>query len=116
MIKESVIEEMKDSEEKQLMTILKDSGKPFVKKADGYAVKMKEDKQIDYKDWEGNERTLKVPEGSYVVCGADSNYPKIVTAEDFEEKNKFIDGPKKKDNPKKEESSKTGMASMEDNY
>lgn len=85
------IEEMKDTEEKQLLTILKENGKPYMRKVDGYATKVEEDKQIEYKDWENNERTLKVPAGSYIVVDSDCRYPKIITAEDFELKNKFIE-------------------------
>ena len=92
MIKESELNEMKETEEKQLLMILKESGKPYVKKHDGIAVKMTEDKQIQYKDYEENERTLKVPAGSYVICEGTSHYPKIVTAEEFEENNKFVSG------------------------
>ena len=95
----TAIDEMKDTEEKKLLEIIKEKGIPFKEKCDGYAVKMEEDKQIDYKDWEGNERTLKVPAGSYVMVDNDCRYPKIVTAEDFEAKNKFLE--KKKDAPKK---------------
>lgn len=85
------IDEMKDTEEKQLLEILKEKGKPFVQKCDGYAVKMEEDKQIDYKDWENNERTLKVPAGSYVIVDSGCHCPKIVTADDFESKNKIVE-------------------------
>jgi len=105
----SEIDEMKDTEEKQLLNLLKDNAKPFIRKVDGYAIKMDEDKQIEYKDWEDNERTLKVPAGSYVVVDSDCSYPKIITAEDWESKNKFID----EDKPKKvvkDNSPKMGIA------
>ena len=107
---DKVTEEMKETEEKQLLKLL-ENGKPFVRKHDGYAVKMEEDKQIEYKDWEENERTLKVPAGSYVVVDAKCQYPKIVTAEDWESKNKFIDEPKK-ETPKKESGPKIGIELM----
>lgn len=109
-----MVEKMEDGKDKELMKIVSEGGKPFVKKHDGHAVKCTEEKTIKYKDYEGNELTLGVPEGSYVVVDSDSNYPKIVPAEEFENKNKFLDNPKKKDNPVKEEKSKTGMSSMED--
>lgn len=105
---EKVTEDMKETEEKQLLKLL-ENGKPFVKKHDGYAVKMDEDKQIEYKDWEDNERTLKVPAGSYVVVDSGCQYPKIVTAEDWESKNKFIDEDKPKI-VKKDSSPKMGIA------
>ena len=92
---ESKIPEMKDNEEKKLLEILKDKGKPYKHKYDGHAAKVEEDIQIDYKDWEGNERTLKVPAGSYVVLEHEGGMPKIVTASDFEAKNKFIEDKKK---------------------
>ena len=103
------IDDMKDTEEKKLLEILKDKGQPFVKKCDGYAVKMDEDKQIDYKDWEGNERTLKVPAGSYVVVDADCHCPQIRTADDFESKNKIVE---KKKEEKKKDSPVIGMELM----
>ncbi len=114
MIKESVIENMNDGKEKELMKILKESGKPFEKKIDGYAVLCKEAKKITFNDYEGVENTLEVPEGSYVVCNDDSTYPKIVTADEFKSTNKFIEGKKEKDNPEpKDEKPKTGMDSMD---
>ena len=109
------IDEMKETEEKQLLKILKDDCKPFVRKYDGYAVKMTEDKQIEYLDWENNERTLKVPAGSYVVVDSDSSYPKIVTSEDFEAKYKFTEGDKPKIVEKTDDSPKMGIALIADN-
>jgi hypothetical protein len=106
------IEEMKDTEEKQLLNILKKDAKPFMKKCDGYATKVEEDTQIEYKDWEDNERTLKIPAGSYIVVDKDCRYPKIITAEDFEAKNKFLEG--KKESPKKEETPTIGIGLMAD--
>lgn len=106
------IDEMKDTEEKQLLNILKSDGKPFERKCDGYAVKMDEDKQIEYKDWEDNERTLKVPAGSYIVVDSDCRYPKIVTAEDWESKNKFIEESTAEEKPKKKSGQKIGIELM----
>lgn len=107
-----MIDEMGDGKEKELMQILQGKAKPFVRKADGYAVKCEESKTITWKDHEGVENTIEVPEGSYIQVDADSHYPKIVTAEEFEKKNKFLDNPKKKENPKKEDKPATGMDSM----
>jgi hypothetical protein len=114
MMSEEMVTEMSDGKEKELMKILQENAKPFVKKHDGYAVKCKENKKLTWKDHEGVENTVEVPEGSYVCVDSDSHYPKIVTAEDFEKKNKFLDNPKEKknDNPVKEEKSKIGMDSM----
>lgn len=108
---DKVTEEMKDTEEKQLLKLL-ENGKPFVRKHDGYAVKMDEDKQIEYKDWENNERTLKVPAGSYIVVDPSCQYPKIVTAEDFEAKNKFIESQEKAEPSKKSNGPKIGIELM----
>lgn len=99
------IESMEDGKDKELMKILEDGAKPYIKKQDGLAIKVSEDKEIKYKDYEGNENTLSVPAGSYIVTEGESCYPKIVTAEDWESKNKFIgeDKPTKKvksDRPK----------------
>lgn len=115
MISKEMVTEMSDGKEKELMQILQENAKPFVRKADGYAVKCKESKTITWKDHEGVENTVEVPEGSYICVDADSHYPKIVTAEEFEKKNKFLEGSKKKDNPKKEDKPSIGMDSME-NY
>ena len=41
-----IIEEKRNDEEKQLLTILKDKAMPFMRQCDGYACKMDEDKQI----------------------------------------------------------------------
>lgn len=105
-------EGMEETEEKQLLMLL-ENGKPFVKKHDGYAVKIDEDKQIEYKDWEDNERTLKVPAGSYIVVNSGCQNPKIVTAEDFESKNKFVEETKK-ETSKKSEGPKIGIELMAD--
>ena len=116
MISKEMVTEMSDGKEKELMQILQENAKPFVRKADGYAVKCKESKTITWKDHEGVENTVEVPEGSYIQVDSDSHYPKIVTAEEFEKKNKFLEDSKKKDNPKKEYNKPSiGMDSME-NY
>lgn len=88
------ISEMEEGKDKELMQILADGGKPFMRKCDGYAKKVEEDKEITYKDYNDQELTLKVPAGSYIVTEADSCYPKIVTADDFEKKNKMLEGDK----------------------
>lgn len=108
------IDEMEEGKEKELMNILADGGKPYVKKQDGYAIKVSEDKEITYRDYSDNELTLKVPAGSYIVSEGDGCYPKIVTAEDFESKNKFIGGEEKKSAPERQ-SPKIGIESIE-NY
>lgn len=109
---EAKIEKMDDGKDKELLSLIQEGGKPFMRKADGYAVKMSEDKEIKYKDHSDQELTLKVPEGSYVVVDVDCSYPSIVTAEDFEGKNKLIGDSKPE--PKKDDSPKIGMALMED--
>lgn len=109
------IEEMSDGKEKELLKILNSDAKPFLRKVDGYAVKCTENKTITWKDHENVENTVEVPEGSYIVTDGDSCYPKIVTAEDFEKKNKFIDGEKPKPEKKKKESGhEIGIESLSD--
>lgn len=108
------VEAMEDGKDKELMKILAEGGKPFIRKSDGNAVKVSEDKEIKYKDYEDQELTLAVPAGSYVVVNEDSCCPKIVTAEDWESKNKFIEEPNKA--PKKEKGPSIGIELMaEDN-
>lgn len=106
------IEEMKDTEDKQLLKILQKDAKPFLKKCDGYAAKVDEDTQIEYRDWEDNERTLKVPAGSYVVVDNSCRCPRIITSEDFESKNKFVE---EKEEPKKPKGPKIGIELMDSN-
>jgi hypothetical protein len=113
MITEKLITEMDDGKDKELLKLLQGNEKPFMRKADGYAVKCEEDKEIKYKDHNDNELTLTVPKGSYICIDVDSHYPKIVTAEDFEKKNKFLEGPKKKENPKKEDKFAIGIEAMD---
>nr|WP_319265299.1 hypothetical protein [uncultured Draconibacterium sp.] len=85
------VEKMEDGKDKELMKLVADGGKPYIKKMDGMAVKVAEDKEITYKDYEGQENTMKVPAGSYIVTQGDSCYPKIVTAEEFESNNKMLE-------------------------
>jgi hypothetical protein len=102
MINAGVVSKMENSRDKQLMEILAESGKPYVKKHDGYAVKVEEDKQITYTDYDNTELTLTIPKGSYLMVAEDSCYPKIVTEKEWDDSNKFIDGEKStgKDEPR----------------
>jgi len=112
MFKEK-IESMEDGKEKELLKILDGKAKPFMRICDGFAVKCEEDKEITYKEYNDQELTLKVPKDSYIVVDKDSHYPKIVTAEDFEKKNKFLED--KKEMPKKKEGIKLGINLMGEN-
>lgn len=105
------IKEMEDGKDKELMKILEDKAMPFIRKCDGYAVKVEEDKEIKYKDYNEQELTLKVPAGSYIVVREDRDCPQIITAECFDYKNKFVEGEKPK-MKKEDDSHKIGMASM----
>ena len=89
MIDKEVVSKMDDGKDKQLMEILAEHGRPYIKKHDGYAVEMKEEKQITFTDYNNTEMTLTVPKGSYLMVGEDSSYPKIVTAKEFNDSNKF---------------------------
>ncbi|MDD4971899.1 MAG: hypothetical protein PHT07_20935 [Paludibacter sp.] len=100
MINPEVVSKMENSRDKQLMQILSEKGKPYVKKHDGYAVKMEEDKQITYTDYDNAELTLTIPKGSYLMVGEDSCYPKIVTEKEWDDSNKFLGEEKR---PGKEE-------------
>lgn len=105
MIDKNNIEKMDNGRDKQLMEILAEKGKPYIKKFDGYAVKMEEEKNIIYTDYNNQELTLTIPEGSYLMVGEDSSYPNIVTKKEFEDSNKFVDeeskaSASKKDKPK----------------
>ena len=109
------VEKMEDGKDKELMKILEGKAKPFLQKIDGYACKMEEDKEITYKSYNGQELTLKVPKGSYIMTEQDSCYPKIVTSEEFEKRNKFVGGDEKpKKEKEKEDGSKIGMELMSD--
>jgi hypothetical protein len=107
--KNDKIEKMDDGKDKELMKIIAEGGKPFIRKSDGDAVKVSEDKEIKYKDYDDQELTLAVPAGSYVVIDENGCAPKIVTAEDWESKNKFIEGDKPKKEKKKDDSRKIGI-------
>lgn len=89
MIDKQVVSKMEDGKEKQMMEILASEGRPYIKKHDGYAVEMKEEKQITFTDYNNTEMTLTIPKGSYLMVEEDSNYPKIVTAKEFNDSNKF---------------------------
>lgn len=80
---------MENGKDKQLMQILADKGRPYEKKFDGYAVKMEEDKQIVFTDYNNTEMTFTIPKGSYIMASEDSNYPKIVTEKEFNDSNEF---------------------------
>ena len=112
MIDKERVEEMSDSKEKKLMEILLDKGKPYKKKFDGYAVKVEDDIQIEWTDYDNRENTTKIPAGSYVMVGEDSSCPHVVTAEEWDDSNKFVDEESK---PKKPEKNKPeiGLASLE---
>jgi hypothetical protein len=91
MIDTAVVENMDDGKDKQLMEILAKEGKPYIKKHDGYAVKMDEEKQITYTDWNNQELTLTIPKGSYLMVEEDSSCPVIATEKEFDDANKFVD-------------------------
>lgn len=105
------IEEMPDGKSKELLKILKDDAKPFMRKADGYAIKVSEDTEIKWKDDE-QETSIKIPAGDYIKVDGDSCYPEIETAESFEKRNKIISGEKKE--KVKDDGPKTGMDLMGD--
>lgn len=109
MIDKETVEKMENSRDKQLMEILAEKGKPYIKKFDGYAVKMDEEKQITYTDYDNRELTLTIPEGSYLMVGEDSSCPHIVTEKEFVDSNKFVDSDEK---PSKK-STKIGLEAME---
>lgn len=92
MISKEVVSNMENGKDKQLMGILAERGKPYEKKHDGYAVKMEEDKQITFTDYNNTEMTMTIPKGSYIMVGEDSSYPKIVTEKEFNDSNKFCEG------------------------
>lgn len=138
MISNEVVSKMDNGKEKQLMQILSEQGRPYIKKHDGYAVEMKEDKQITFTDYNNTEMTLTIPKGSYLMVEEDSNYPKIVTAKEFNDSNKFCgehiesseeeakeeheaaESPEKEKKEEKEESKKKGpkigLELMDGNY
>lgn len=90
MISTENVSKMENCKEKLLMQLLAEKGKPYVKKHDGYAVKMEEDLPLTYTDYNNTELTLTVPKGSYVMVEEDSSYPKIVTEKEWNDSNKFL--------------------------
>lgn len=110
MIDREVVGKMENSRDKQLMQILADKGKPYIKKFDGYAVKMEEEKQITYTDYDNRELTLTVPKGSYLMVGEDSSCPHIVTEKEWSDSNKFVDEEQKPSS--KKSTSKIGLESI----
>jgi hypothetical protein len=95
MIDKDNVEKMVNSRDKQLMLILAEKGKPYIKKFDGYAVKMEEEKQIVYTDKDNRENTFTIPEGSYIMVGEDSSCPHIVTEKEWADSNKFVEDEEK---------------------
>lgn len=95
MISPETVSKMDNSKEKYLMQLLAEKGKPYVKTHDGYAVKMEEDMQITYTDYNNTELTMTIPKGSYVMAEEDSSYPKIVTEKEWNDSNKFCGEEKK---------------------
>jgi len=106
------IEEAGEGKQKELLKILNEGAKPFMRKHDGYAVKVDEDTEIKWKDGD-QETSIKVPAGDYIKVDGDSCYPEIETAESFEKRNKIIEG--KKEMPKENKGPKLGIALMEEN-
>jgi len=102
MIDTANVEKMDNSRDKQLMLILAEKGKPYKKKFDGYAVKMEEEQQITYTDYDNRENTLTIPEGSYLMVGEDSSCPHIVTEKEWDDSNCFTDEESKPSLDKKE--------------
>ena len=118
MIDKTVVEKMENSKEKQMMQILADKGRPYEKKHDGYAVKMEEDKQITYTDYNNTELTMTIPKGSYIMVAEDSSYPQVVTEKEFNDSNKFCEGheesaEEEEIKPKKKNEPKIGLEAME---
>lgn len=90
------IEELEDGKQKELLKIVNSGAKPFMRKCDGYAVKVSEDTELKWKDGE-QETSIKIPAGDYVKVDADSCWPEIETAESFEKRNKMLSEDKKSD-------------------
>jgi hypothetical protein len=109
------ISEMDDGKNKELLKILDSDPKPFVRKHDGYAVKVEEDTEINWKDGD-QETSIKIPAGDYVKVDGDSCYPEIETAESFEKRNKLLsEEPKKEKAPEKPNGPKIGIEAVADN-
>lgn len=106
------IEEMEDGKQKELLKVLDSDAKPYMRKCDGYAVKVKEDTEITFTNHDESETTIKIPAGDYVKVDGDSCYPEIETAESFEKRNKIVDGEKPKKAEKKKESPTIGIELM----
>jgi len=109
---EQKLEEIGDGKQKELLKILNNGAKPFMRKHDGYAIKVEEDTEIKWKDGD-QETSIKIPAGDYIKVDGDSCYPEIETAESFENKHKMVDG-EKKEEKKKESSPKIGLSLMGD--
>lgn len=97
---EDVSTAKKESKEDKLKALMNELGaKPFLKKQDGTAVKVTEDKEVEWTDHDGNKNTLKVPAGSYIVQENNGWCPEIREAEDFEKKNEIVSEKKKEKKP-----------------
>lgn len=81
-------EDSKDA--KIIEAIGKENAKPYVKKYEGLAVKVEEDKEVKFTDYDGHENVLKVPAGSIVKI-MEGCSTEIVTPEDFDKKYVFHD-------------------------
>jgi hypothetical protein len=106
MIDKEVVSKIEDGRNRMLMEILAEQGKPYEKKHDGYAVKIEEDKQITYVDYNNTELTLTIPKGSYLMVDEDSSYPKIVTEKEFNDSNEFCEEEDREEEEEKEEEDK----------
>jgi len=91
MIDRENVEKMENSRDKQIMLILAEKDKPYMKNYNGYAVRMEEEKQITYTKYDNRELTLTIPEGSYLMVGEDSSCPHIVTEKEWNDSNKFVE-------------------------
>ena len=111
MISEKVVSDMSDGKDKQLMELLQKDGKPYKKKFDGYAVKVEEDIEITYTDYDQRENTMKVPAGSYIMVTEDSSCPHIVTEKECLDSNKFVEEQEEK---KESKPGKIGLALIQD--
>lgn len=96
------INKLEDGKQKELLKVLNAGAKPYMRKCDGYAVKVSEDTEIKWKDGE-HETSIKIPAGDYVKVSVDGCWPEIETAESFEGKNKILEGEKAKKVASKQE-------------
>lgn len=108
------IEEMTDGKDKELLKLLNSNPKPFMRKHDGFAVKLEEETEITFKNSEEQETTIKIPAGDYIKVNGDSCYPEIETAESFENNNKIIETESPKETTIKPKGPKIGMELMAD--